>query len=555
MLQHELTKEDVLYMSEHFLSLLDPHSQIDQALFKESFQLFRKGNIYNTNVKDGVLFATVYDRQEVQVTLELDFVNLSECSLDGEKLCKHILAAFFYVYSSFASISDVVHQFEGRIQKNHLQIQKKKQLETPQPTVRNVSLDSVSDWLEWFEAQYTFFLSKMKKAFSHFHASLKERMIAERIVSDYYETLLKNRPKKLRTAQLYTALAGVTTIIKLHEFSTRHFINEDFIIEKLEQLISELDDELMPLLESFTKNELKLFEESIEHFDSLLHLTDGAFQYFSMLLYRIIWSKVLQHKEWITAHDRVLVEKLKVIARKQKDYTVNSFTHSLIIALIHFAYLLDADDLAFQRAEALPDGDQGTLFFLIELTYGEDQYERMARWLDYAKERFVPLLKREGEYRLKRIITDKFLHYYIMYSDAVQSDTALIRAMKQMLPYTFYTYNDYLLTTENYKGWAELQLLVGFEPETHGQQFLRKIEKADRSVLLPLYHQAVQRAIAEKNRKAYKLAVRRLKKLRTHYRQLKKVEKWETYFAFLVKKHRRLRAFQEELRKGKLIHD
>lgn len=83
---------------------------------------------------------------------------------------------------------------------------------------------------------------------------------------------------------------------------------------------------------------------------------------------------------------------------------------------------------------------------------------------------------------------------------------------------------------------------------------LRTIQKEEPQYLLPYYHRKVQMAIDQKNRQSYKEAVRHLKKLRTIYKKLKKEEKWEVYFEQLLQKTKRLRAFQEECQRGKLIN-
>lgn len=220
---------------------------------------------------------------------------------------------------------------------------------------------------------------------------------------------------------------------------------------------------------------------------------------------------------------------------------------------MHFAFLLECDDEAMAFANELSVTHVDQFMYMVEATHEREQKNRLLTWLNYTKNRLLPSLQQEGHYRWKRMMTDSLLYYYEIYSDYADSDTVYVEALQDMLPYSFYTFNEYLLDHEDYERWAELQLIVGFQPEMHGRQLLRKIELTNRNWLLPLYHQAVQRAIAEKNRQAYKLAVRRLRKLRTHYRQLKKVEKWEQYIAFIVKKHRRLRAFQDELQKGKLV--
>lgn len=62
-------------------------------------------------------------------------------------------------------------------------------------------------------------------------------------------------------------------------------------------------------------------------------------------------------------------------------------------------------------------------------------------------------------------------------------------------------------------------------------------------------------AIEERNRKSYKRAVRYLKKLRTLYKRLKRTDEWDAFIIHIANLHSRLRALQEELRKGKLIDD
>jgi sulfur transfer protein SufE len=56
-----------------------------------------------------------------------------------------------------------------------------------------------------------------------------------------------------------------------------------------------------------------------------------------------------------------------------------------------------------------------------------------------------------------------------------------------------------------------------------------------------------------KNREHYKEAVRKLKKLRMLYKKLKRLSEWEEFLDILMTRTKRLRAFHEECRKGKLI--
>ncbi|MNH35848.1 hypothetical protein D3C79_965770 [compost metagenome] len=71
--------------------------------------------------------------------------------------------------------------------------------------------------------------------------------------------------------------------------------------------------------------------------------------------------------------------------------------------------------------------------------------------------------------------------------------------------------------------------------------------------MLPFYHQAVERFVLEKNRHSYKAAVKLMKRLAKLYKKLKREERWEEFLEVFTSRNSRLRALQEELRKGKLI--
>ncbi len=82
---------------------------------------------------------------------------------------------------------------------------------------------------------------------------------------------------------------------------------------------------------------------------------------------------------------------------------------------------------------------------------------------------------------------------------------------------------------------------------------LRHLESCEPAVLIPLYHQWAAKLIEEKNRSSYREAVRLLKKLRSLYNRQKMGKEWDTFISRLSLRFPRMRAFQEELRKGKLI--
>ena len=84
---------------------------------------------------------------------------------------------------------------------------------------------------------------------------------------------------------------------------------------------------------------------------------------------------------------------------------------------------------------------------------------------------------------------------------------------------------------------------------------VKVIEKEKPEVLLGMLHQSALNEINQKNRSSYKAAVRHLKKLRTLYKKIKRVDDWQYFLDNLMEKTKRLRAFHEECRRSKLIEE
>ncbi len=121
------------------------------------------------------------------------------------------------------------------------------------------------------------------------------------------------------------------------------------------------------------------------------------------------------------------------------------------------------------------------------------------------------------------------------------------------LPYSENAYHHYLLQAGRFRDWAERYLLEGRLPPDIPRDEMRVVEDGSRHTLLPLYHQAVVRHILQKNRTAYKVAVKLLAKLRAHYRRLKREGEWHRFIAEFLQEHARQHALIEELKAGRLI--
>ncbi|WP_051318536.1 SWIM zinc finger family protein [Cohnella thermotolerans] len=127
------------------------------------------------------------------------------------------------------------------------------------------------------------------------------------------------------------------------------------------------------------------------------------------------------------------------------------------------------------------------------------------------------------------------------------------QSIASLLPQSGQIYEDKLREYGRWRQWMDFQLSVGSDPLNFRASELQSMEKEAPETLLPFYHQAVERYVLVKNRDGYKQAVRLLKRLAKLYKKIKQEERWERFFASFVGRHSRLRALQEELRKGKLI--
>ncbi len=126
-------------------------------------------------------------------------------------------------------------------------------------------------------------------------------------------------------------------------------------------------------------------------------------------------------------------------------------------------------------------------------------------------------------------------------------------SLVSLLPLTRELYEKKLMETGQWQRWMDFQLSLGSDPLEFRVTDLAPIDKGAPEALLPFYHQAVERYVLLKNRDGYKTAVKLLKRLAKLYKRLKRESRWEAFFDAFVDRHSRLRALQEELRKGKLL--
>ncbi|WP_168120766.1 hypothetical protein [Paenibacillus sp. HB172176] len=183
--------------------------------------------------------------------------------------------------------------------------------------------------------------------------------------------------------------------------------------------------------------------------------------------------------------------------------------------------------------------------------------------------RFLRLLEKNGDWtRLQAWLshcaneyvgrTPGSLDEYGRYWDAVveslpQAEERMWSALASLPPYCSSLYDESLMRYGRWRQWIDYQLSLGSDPLDFRAKDLQPIEKGAPEALLPFYHQGVEKYVLWKNRNGYKRAVKLLKRLAKLYKKLKREQRWEAYIETFASRNSRLRALQEELRKGKLI--
>ncbi|GFN34034.1 hypothetical protein PCURB6_42940 [Paenibacillus curdlanolyticus] len=211
-------------------------------------------------------------------------------------------------------------------------------------------------------------------------------------------------------------------------------------------------------------------------------------------------------------------------------------------------YYLSQDEEAWTT---LREANQGNAILPSDLTAflrflsAERDWDRMLRWL-------IELGDLLSVHRSMELYT-YMAGWNTLIEHLPEAEHVMWQTLIGMLPASEHIYDEALLTYGKWRQWIDYQMSSGIDPLAHRATELTPIEKHAPEALLPYYHQAVERYVLAKNRDGYKSAVKLLKRLAKLYKKLKQEQRWEQFLEAFADRHSRLRALQEELRKGKLI--
>lgn len=536
--------EKIQELSDELKDYLLANSTEDAKLVQKGLMLYRQGLVSQLRYVNGMFTGTVQDVVPVKVELVPDFMGLSECSCPSDGWCRHQMAVFFAAYAKAGSVSDWAAEWREPIreQKSALVwgLQKAKDL----VKANGVLKPDYDRWVESFETSFDGLLAAKNYTSPY---------VLPELFAIYRQRIRASAPVEQEWRLLYDLIAAVVSFRKLAALSEKLGHDEQVVrrsylhlfqrlIDDAEDLVGKISMRTLPF--SFDGFMERLKEDVFELLGCAVGLEQERF-----FLYRLLWTELFRRRAWREEE----IEKVLLHGKELEDW---ENPVPFLLARIHLNLLLDHDELALKMMAGV-DEEVITPHLVYWIGYFSGPAMKDWRRVGPLVELFVHKLKGYLEgldgYHSCSVFVRNAMRVLGPYCLESGREDLYERALTSALPYSFAEYEYLLFERGQLDRWGELQAFVGLDFYDLPKDRVKAVEKERPEVLLSLLHQTAQREIDQKNRSSYRLAVRHLKKLRTLYKKLKRVDDWEYFIGELMERTKRLRAFHEECQRGKLI--
>ncbi|WP_234978351.1 SWIM zinc finger family protein [Bacillus tuaregi] len=523
--------EPLQWFSDELKNSLNTESSSDEGAVHKGLILYRQNAVSQLKLEQEAVLGTVQDVIPAKVRLDLNLPYLSECSCPNEGHCRHQLAVFFKVLShGGGSVSSWVVEWRKPLREKK--------------AAQSFGLERAKDLLKtagYMKPDYPTWTKSFRESFDQIvgGGNPKPHLVNE-LFGVYSRRLKAGAPFKQEWKNLYLLIAAVITFEKLLELSLEEQHDEAAVDRHYRHLFQNILDDIADLSHRLSVQSMPFaFDEFIEQLknDTLpLLLSRYPIQFDRVHLFRLLWSELFKKKEWR--------EDVKAQLEEVPDKTL-----PVRAGLAHIHLLLREDEKAMAQIQSLDEEITPYFFYWMELLDTKRAEPFVVEFVGRIKE----YLRWQNDYYACRSFMRMASQALTPFCAETNRLDLYEKALVQMLPYSFHDYEDFLFEKKEYEKWMELQTYVGFSFENLSKERIKTLSAEGAMVLLPLYHQAIQADIELKNRDAYKQAVRKLKKLRTLYKKMKRVDDWNLFLERLLVRTKRLRAFQEECKRGKLI--
>ncbi|RLQ94774.1 SWIM zinc finger family protein [Falsibacillus albus] len=523
----EEIKHQVEHYSEQLLDFLDSSKDEMQKTVKKGLNLYRQQLVYQIKPSDSRIDGRVQDVTPVEVTLDLTFPVLNTCSCPQEGMCRHQMAVFFAVFAQFHSVSQWMDRW-----KSAQALEMIKGLKRGSDLLKQTQLTGYQKWISHYEEAFK-------------SLDTRNLYLIELHAQNTYRNLMRKEPVEREWKPLYQLFTSYFSFKKLNEIALGLEVEDRSDLSHLLSFFQYMLDEAEDAVYRLTVTTMPFaFDEYIEFLkdDTATLIDDQAvFPFETLELYRVMWTSLFKKASW-RKQELERLDELNLTTFEEK------------VALSHHYILSREDDQAMALLKEIGAESMPYVPFWLKWLGGLGQARRYKQLLQFSID-LIPAFFGGFETDYNRISFTRFFLDTIDEGFLEKEDSGFLEKLYlQLLPYSYRYYSEFLLIKKDFKKWMELEQYIGNSIEDLDKSDIKVISTEAPRLLMPMYHETIDRALEERNRQSYKKAVKHLKKLRALYRKEKKMEQWEYFMDSLLDKTKRLRAFHEECRKGKLIN-
>ncbi|WP_110112580.1 PMZ-type zinc finger domain-containing protein [Bacillus sp. CGMCC 1.16541] len=502
-------------MKEQFFQLFSYDDVTTRKAALTGLQLYRSGQV---TVKDALERTFV---ENEQVHFHEQYLQNCTCSCGKPFPCEHIFAACFHHYASQHDIMAFIRAWKE-------QTKPLLSLSALKPSSQSKISNSFAHWNEEFQQQYEAFIEQ--------HSTV-DFTIYEKLYRHYHHKVKKQAPTSSPLRELYIIYGGVYLFLKVGELIATQDITsqrlDSFVRPYVYSLLEEVDLHLSHLHEQdLSPYEETLLLSSMSHVRTLLH-PSTVLQNEKLELYQMLWSNLFAKPEWIQ--------------REQQHTKGDSLEQTVAQAHLFFLQQKDVKAITCIKSQPLVTFLHAMKWATSVVMSGEKK--RAQKWMTYIEKQMSAYIRSIPSYQGSRNMVAMILTVAESYDEH-----SYVRALRQLLPYSFIEYSRFLYERAELKQWIELQTSFQYNMIEYEKDVLAVIKRENLRWLLPIYHQSIHHLIEQRNRKSYEEAVHVLCELKELYVSLNEQQEYDIFLKKLTASTKSLRAFQQALQKGKLIH-
>jgi uncharacterized Zn finger protein len=502
----------------------------EEVMIMRGFQYYKQGRVRSLELSNTrFIEADVTGKNTYHVEIHLDQFYNNQCTCPVQFRCKHMIAVLLeYASSNGRPIHDIVNaKMKSMMNRNSYTAIQQEQLAILKQQAAQIPTMTIAEWHQLFEqcsapfannTRNDQYINDIAKAVDQIRPSLSD--IIECLFNLHMCLFIFEKLVKQTYSGYFTQVAADKVLRTVEQIYTN----------KLQ--INTEDEQWQYITDTITYLRHRMLTES-----------PNCNSYFD--LYAQLWT------HWIHPNlDNQLLysEELEYLRLAENELSGKNAKLPWMLSQAMMHFYIGQDQQSWELLNAAENNY--TIYFnnllpiYNSLTETED-WSRLVNWLVETG----PLLGSNRSHNLNQYMSiwDKVI------SHLTGAEGHMIDTLGRMLPASKAIYQEALIAHGKWQLWMDYQLSSGIEPLDFYVKVLEPIEKNAPEMLLPFYHQAVERYILQKNRDSYKAAVKLLKRLSKLYKKVKQETRFEQFMSSFASRNSRLRALQEELQKGKLI--